>query len=210
MAKKFNLQPWRERLRAEQKKTFTNITVILVILLVGLVFFDKYNQDNYVVQQYNSIETLKGEIEGLKRTQEEIDRLKKLNEEVQTQVDAINVLQSQRGFVVELMDFIAKNTPDSVFLTTVEYGNSQSPGSKPGDKEVIVEGVVENSAGVSEFMRAMAKWDRLGEARLDRRGITTAYSTEAFNIDADNPEIKAFKISIPVLSAVKPVDKEKN
>ncbi len=209
MAKKFNLQPWRERLRAEQKKTFTNITVILVILLIGLAFFDKYNQDNYVVQQYNSIETLKGEIEGLKRTQEEIDRLKKLNEEVQTQVNAINVLQSQRGFVVELMDFIAKNTPDSVFLTKVEYGDSRTPGSQPGDKEVIVEGVVENSAGVSEFMRAMAKWDRLGEARLDRQGITTAYSTEAYKIDADNPEIKAFKINIPVLSAAKPMDEEK-
>lgn len=208
MAKKFNLQPWRERLRAEQKKTFTNITVILVILLIGLVFFDKYNQDNYVVQQYNSIETLKGEIEGLKRTQEEIDRLKKLNEEVQTQVNAINVLQGQRGFVVELMDFIAKNTPDSVFLTTVEYGNSKSEGSKPGDKEVVIEGIAENSSGVSEFMRAMAKWDRLGEARLDRRGIYTAHSTAAYSVDADNPEIKGFKIKIPVLTS-KSIDEEK-
>ena len=201
MAKKFNLQPWRERLRAEQKKTFSNITAVLVILMIGLAFFDKYNQDNYVVQQYNSIETLKGEIEGLKRTQEEIDRLKKLNEEVQTQVNAINVLQGQRGFVVELLDFIAKNTPDSVFLTKVEYGDSFAPGAKPGDKQVSVEGVAENSAGVSEFMRAMAKWDRLGEARLEKQGIPTAYSTEAYNIDSDNPEIKSFKISIPVLAA---------
>ena len=200
MANKLNLQPWRERQRAEQKKTFTNITVIFVILVIGLVMLDKYLQENYVASQQTSMETLKSKIDGLKKTQEEIDRLKKLNVEVQTQVDAINTLQGQRGFVVELMDFIAKGTPETIFLKKIIYGNSTMPGAKPGDKEVSIIGVAQNSSAVPEFIRNMAKWPRLGPAILDRNGMYTASSTSAYVIDPSDQEIKEFTLKIPVVT----------
>lgn len=161
---------------------------------------DKYLQENYLASQRASVENLNSKIQGLRKTQEEIDRLKKLNTEVQTQVDAINTLQSQRGFVVELMDFIAKGTPETIFLKKIIYGNSTMRDAKPGDKEVAIIGVAQNSSAVPEFIRNMAKWPRLGAAILDKNGMYTAHSTAAYTIDASDQEIKEFTLKIPVVT----------
>lgn len=189
MAKKFNLQPWRERLRNEQKKKFNNTTAILFLATAGLAVFDKLQQDSYIESQEASKVLLKGEIEKLKKTAETINLIKEVNDEVEQQVKAIDKLQSQRGFTVELMDYIAHNTPDTVFLKSIEFSNKSNA--------VLIGGVAENDAGVAAFMANMQNFHRLAEGKLDKQGIFSAKSTSAYLV-SDNTEIKEFTLIFPL------------
>lgn len=192
MAKKFNLQPWRERLRNDLKKQFTNATAVISLLTVGLLFGDKYLNDRYIEQQNNAITKLDQEIKTLENTKKQIEAIKLVTAEVEHQIKVINQLQEQRGFTVELLDVIAKSTPRTVFLNSIEYNNR--------DNQITIGGVAENDSAVSEFIRNMANFKRLGDARLNKDGIFLARSTSVYRVD--NPEVKEFIIVIPVLSGV--------
>ncbi|MDO4435572.1 MAG: PilN domain-containing protein [Cardiobacteriaceae bacterium] len=190
MARKFNLQPWRAKKREAQQKVFVSITSILALLVAGVLFGDRYLQKQYVDGQYEAISTLEQEIQGLEQTEQKIQKIKELNDEATRQVQAIDQLQGQRGFVVELMDYLANGIPDTVFLNSITY--------KASAKTVEIKGYAENDAAVSDFMLAMNKFKYAGVSSLNPSGIVRASNNESFEV-ADGSEVKEFTVTVPVV-----------
>lgn len=190
MAKKFNLQPWRERLRESQKKQYIAIALTILFGFGGACAADRYFIMDNNEKREAGIARYKSEIDGFKKTQAEMKRLKELNEEVTQQVAAIDKLQSRRGFVIELLDHIANNMPKTVFLKTIEYNSDRS--------SVVINGYAENDSSISDFIRSFQLFHKVGEGRLDSVNISKARRNNIFNV-GDDTDVKDFSITFPVI-----------
>jgi type IV pilus biogenesis protein pilN len=104
MARKFNLQPWREQRREEQRKSFIYATVGIIAICAAALGADYWLQTNYLEQQQAAISRLESDIAKLATAKKEVERLRKLNEQVNQQIDVIQALQAERGFVTEMLD----------------------------------------------------------------------------------------------------------
>lgn len=190
MARKFNLQPWRAKKREAQQKVFVSITSVLALLVAGVLFGDHYMQKKYVEDQQSAIGMLEEKIKQLEQTEKKIQQIKELNEEAVRQVKAIDQLQSQRGFVVELMDYLSNALPESVFLNSITY--------KASSKKVEIKGYAADDSAVSDFMTTMNKFKYAGVSSLNPSGIVRAVNNEAFVVP-EVSEVKEFTITIPIL-----------
>ena len=65
MARKFNLQPWREQRRDEQKKNFTYASLGIVLLCAAALGADYWQQTNYIEEQKSAISQLEENINKL-------------------------------------------------------------------------------------------------------------------------------------------------
>lgn len=184
---KFNLQPWREQRREAQKKQFVAITSIVVALAVAAFAAERWYQKRIEQQQIVAIDLLKEDIARFNKTKTEVERLEALNTEVNKQISVIQELQQQRGLAVLILDYIASETPNNVFLTALAFENNQ----------LTISGVAENDKGISEFMRAMSNFDYFGSPEL--QNIASATGNQAYSVREDS-EVKAFEVIIPVKS----------
>ncbi len=185
MARKFNLQPWREQRREEQRKSFIYATVGIIAICAAALGADYWLQTNYLEQQQAAISRLESDIAKLATAKKEVERLRKLNEQVNQQIDVIQALQAERGFVTEMLDYVAQNTPETVFLDSIDY--------KAG--KVIVTGVASSDSGVAQFIRNMDKFQYFSKVALDN--IKAAVGNESFKVPSDS-EVKQFTINIDV------------
>ena len=119
MARKFNLQPWRAQRREEQRKTFTYATIAIVIACALALAANYWYETNYIEQQEVAKEQIKSETAKLSKAKSEVERLTELNRQVNLQIEVIQGLQAQRGLVTEMLDYIAKNTPETIFLFVI-------------------------------------------------------------------------------------------
>ena len=185
MARKFNLQPWREQRREEQRKSFLYATVGIIAICAAALGADYWLQTNYLEQQQAAISRLESDIAKLATAKKEVERLRKLNEQVNQQIEVIQALQAERGFVTEMLDYVAQNTPETVFLDSIDY--------KAG--KVIVTGVASSDGGVAQFIRNMDKFQYFSKVALDN--IKAAVGNESFKVPSDS-EVKQFTINIDV------------
>ena len=79
MARKFNLQPWREQRRDEQKKNFTYASFGIVFLCAAALGADYWQQTNYIEEQKSAISQLEENINKLSTAETEVKRLQELN-----------------------------------------------------------------------------------------------------------------------------------
>ena len=185
MARKLNLQPWREQRREEQRKSFIYATVGIIAICAAALGADYWLQTNYLEQQQAAISRLESDIAKLATAKKEVERLRKLNEQVNQQIDVIQALQAERGFVTEMLDYIAQNTPETVFLDSIDYKSGK----------VIVTGVASSDGGVAQFIRNMDKFQYFSKVALDN--IKAAVGNESFKVPSDS-EVKQFTINIDV------------
>ena len=185
MARKFNLQPWREQRREEQKKGFTYATVGIVLLCAAALGADYWLQNRYIEQQQAAISNLEAGKAKLAVAKQEVDRLKELNKQVNLQIEVIQKLQAERGLATEMLDYIAQNTPETVFLDSIDYKSGK----------VIVTGVASSDGGVAQFIRNMDKFQYFSKVALDN--IKAAVGNESFKVPSDS-EVKQFTINIDV------------
>ena len=185
MARKFNLQPWREQRREEQRKSFIYATVGIIAICAAALGADYWLQTNYLEQQQAAVSRLESDIAKLATAKKEVERLRKLNEQVNQQIDVIQALQAERGFVTEMLDYIAQNTPETVFLDSIDYKSGK----------VIVTGVASSDGGVAQFIRNMDKFQYFSKVALDN--IKAAVGNESFKVPSDS-EVKQFTINIDV------------
>ena len=187
MSRKFNLQPWRAARREAQRKEFVTITFALVILALLVAGVSYWLEKQYLQKQQEGITLLQNDIAQFKRAKDEVDKIKKLNDELNLQINTIQQLQDQRGLAVQMLDHLARHTPESVFVTNLDFkGNT-----------IIIQGVAENEPGVSAFMREMSKFNAFAVPELVR--IDEAKPTEIYNV-APGSEVRTFTISVKVES----------
>lgn len=156
MARKFNLQPWRAELRTKQKKDFMTATAVVFLVAAGLCGGYWYFKNQYLESQNRAISLLDNNIAELKKTEAEVNKMKALNEEVLKQILVIQGLQNQRSLSVEILDYLAINTPKSVFLDSISYKQGQ----------ITITGTAENDMGVSSFIRVLNDFKHFSIVRL--------------------------------------------
>ena len=143
-----NLLPHREARRERQKKVFwfmTGISVVAGLLMIAVVWtISNQEARNEFVRaenrkldiQIKEIATLRAEIDGLRARQR-----------------AVEDLQADRNLPVYLIDEVAKQVPEGIYLR----------GIKQEDKRVNVSGWAASNERVSEFLRNLQNNSRVLE-----------------------------------------------
>lgn len=191
MARRFNLQPWREQLRLEKKKAFANTCAVVFLITAALCGAFWYLKNQQLERQVEAIGNLDKEIAALKKAEEEVKRMKALNDEVTKQILVIKDLQDSRGISLSIFDYLANNTPETVFLEDISF---QQGDTRKG--EMIINGVAENEMGVSNFIRVLEQFPYFKKVELDNmlkanaRGRGTRYRV------ADDTAVRTFSIVI--------------
>ena len=185
MARKFNLQPWREQRRDEQKKNFTYASFGIVFLCAAALGADYWQQTNYIEEQKSAISQLEENINKLSTAETEVKRLQELNRQVNLQIDVIQGLQAERGLATEMLDYIAQHTPETVFLSSINYQAGK----------VVITGVASNDSGVAQFIRNMEKFQYFSKASIEN--IVTAVKNNSFTVP-EGSVVKQFTVHIDV------------
>ena len=185
MARKFNLQPWREQRRDEQKKNFTYASFGIVFLCAAALGADYWQQTNYIEEQKSAISQLEENINKLSTAETEVKRLQELNRQVNLQIDVIQGLQAERGLATEMLDYIAQHTPETVFLSSINYQAGK----------VVITGVASNDSGVAQFICNMEKFQYFSKASIEN--IVTAVKNNSFTVP-EGSEVKQFTVHIDV------------
>ena len=185
MARKFNLQPWREQRRDEQKKNFTYASFGIVFLCAAALGADYWQQTNYIEEQKSAISQLEENINKLSTAETEVKRLQELNRQVNLQIDVIKGLKEERGLATEMLDYIAQHTPETVFLSSINYQAGK----------VVITGVASNDSGVAQFIRNMEKFQYFSKASIEN--IVTAVKNNSFTVP-EGSEVKQFTVHIDV------------
>jgi type IV pilus assembly protein PilN len=180
-----NLLPWRERLREERKREFTNILVGIVIIAGGLVLL----ADRYFVGEINMQSArnnfVQSEINILDERVAEITELRQQKEDIRARMNVITDLQGSRPLIVRMFDELVNTLPDGIYYKTLE---------RVGER-IAIDGVAESNSRITELLRNLEASDWFRDPDLS--DITAASGaanalTEAFTfsltVTLDLPE----------------------
>ena len=146
-----NLLPHREAARERQKKQFYN-QLLLSVLLAGVVAGAAYlwlgqqiaDQQDRNRQLREQTAILEAEIKDIAGLQAEIASLR-------ARQTAVENLQADRNIPVHLLNELVSRLPDGIFLQSLKQEN----------KNVLVSGVAQSQARVSELLSNMATTENL-------------------------------------------------
>ena len=194
MTRRFNLQPWRAELREAQRKQFINLTAIIAGAAVLLCALYWYMEQKYLDGQQEAISYYRAETDKFKKAKEEVEKVKKFNTEITRQINTIQGLQTDRDLTLRVFDYIAKNTPETVFLNSLSYNQ----------KKLTINGTAENEMGVSSFVRILqnftvdVKGKPVKPLKLNiQPTMLTATSTNRFTV-ADQTPVRNFTLVVDV------------
>lgn len=196
MARKFNLQPWRVQRREAQKKQFAIICGITALICAVLLYGYYLMYKRYIHSQEQAITTLQTNINKFKRAQDEVMKVKALNEEVKRQISVIQGLEAQRGLTIRILNYMAKQTPDTVFLEEVSYNKNN----------LTIKGVAENEMGVSALIRKLDEFPN--SANVVLINMHKAKNTSRFSV-TDDTEVKAFTLVVYISTTLSSSEEEK-
>lgn len=151
-----NLLPWREELRAQQTKDFSQ-SAIISAAFAAAVFFLVFTQINGIVENQkhrNSI--LQTEIKKLDTQLAEIKDLEDTKGKLLARMDIIQSLQQKRPQIVHVFDQIVKTLPDGVTLLSLKQQN----------EELTIKGLAESNGRVSAYMRNIEASEWMSNPRL--------------------------------------------
>lgn len=140
---RINLLPHREEKRKARRQQFFVLTA-LVAVLAGLIVFLGYSIiSGYITTQDERNDFLKKEIAVLDKQLEEIKRLKEQTAALLSRKQIIESLQSDRAEAVQLLNEMAKQMPEGVYLKSL----------KQEDRRITMTGYTQSNARVSTLMR---------------------------------------------------------
>jgi type IV pilus assembly protein PilN len=143
---RINLLPYREEIRKAKRQQFYSMTgmfVVLGVLIVGLV----YTMIGFAIEsQRDTNKILREEIAAAKKQAEEIKGIRARIQALLGRKNAIESLQSDRSGIVHLLNELTRQTPEGIYLTSIEQTG----------KSVTLRGYTQSSSRVSSFMRNIA------------------------------------------------------
>ena len=141
-----NLLPHREARRKQRRLAFfagLGVAAVAGVLIAGAGFVvidqmkaAQLRRDDYLAAE---IKRLEGQIKDIASLRAEIDGLK-------ARQQAVEDLQINRNMPVHLLDELARQTPEGIYLTSV----------KQTDGSVLIVGMAQTNERVSEFLRNCA------------------------------------------------------
>lgn len=141
-----NLLPHREAAREKQKKQFTN-QLLLSMLLAGMIAGAGYLWlEQQISEQQDRNRQLKEQMALLDNEIKDIAGLQSEIASLRARQTAVENLQADRNMPVHLLNEIVSRLPDGIFLRSL----------KQQDKNILISGVAQSQARVSELLRSMA------------------------------------------------------
>ena len=148
-----NLLPHREARRERQKKVFwfmTGLSVVAGLLMIGAVWTVL---QGYISNQESRNEFIRAENRKLDVQIKEIASLRAEIDSLRARQRAVEDLQADRNLPVYLIDEVAKQVPEGIYLKTI----------KQDDRRVNVTGWAASNERVSEFLRNLQNNSRVLE-----------------------------------------------
>ena len=152
-----NLLPWREQKREQEKKLFTTMLLVCVIIAAFIVFLINSYASSLVSNQIVRNQLLQKEISIMDEQIKEIKNLKKIREMLISRMSVVQHLQSTRILMVRLFDELINIMPSGIYLTKLE-----------GKNDVIsITGYTESNTYVSMLMKNIEMNEWLHNPRLN-------------------------------------------
>lgn len=153
---RINLLPWREELRKERQKNFTQISLLFVLLaaLLSVVAGQLIEQRIDVQRGRNQLITT--HIDELNREIQEVRALRKKRDQLLSWIDIVQNLQADRGDPVKMFNDIATATTAQLYLTRIQ---------KEGNL-LTLEGEAAGNREISLLMRSLAQSEILQDPTL--------------------------------------------
>ena len=140
---RINLLPHRQIKRAERQRQFNLMLVATLVASAGIVFMGQ----TFISAQIDTQNRRNSRLEtAIVQLDKEIEDIKKLKEQIRNVLDRKRVvenLQSDRSQAVILLDELARQLPEGVFLKSIrQQGN-----------EIMLEGIADTNARVATLVR---------------------------------------------------------
>ena len=180
-----NLLPWRERRRDAIKRTFIRQILLAVTIAAIAVYASSEFLARQLAQQELINRVLEQQIVDLDARVTEVGSLREQQAAVRGRMRLIADLQKDRATVVRVLDQFVKSLPNEVYFLSLERA----------DGVILIEGVSDSYAGVTELMRRLESSEEFRYADLND---IAAQVSEA----AEGPSQFVFNLSVELAKAM--------
>ena len=180
-----NLLPWRERRRDAIKRTFIRQILLAVTIAAIAVYASSEFLARQLAQQELINRVLEQQIVDLDARVTEVGSLREQQAAVRGRMRLIADLQRDRATVVRVLDQFVKSLPNEVYFLSLERA----------DGVILIEGVSDSYAGVTELMRRLESSKEFRYADLND---IAAQVSEA----AEDPSQFVFNLSVEIAKAM--------
>jgi type IV pilus assembly protein PilN len=199
---RINLLPHREEKRKARRQQFY-VLIGLVSVLAGLIVFVGYSIiSGYVATQEEKNAFLKKEIAILDKQIDQIKTLKEQTQALLARKQIIESLQRDRAEAVLLLNELAKQTPEGVFLRSV----------KQDGLKIALVGFAQSNTRVSALMRNIEASQWLAKPQLVEIKSSTLANRRVYEFSL-NASIKRAAAPAPAVqkpAVVKPAEPAKD
>lgn len=196
---KINLLPWRDTLRAKQKKDFIEACGLAAILGAMIAVILYVSVGLKIDHQLSRNDRLKAEIEKLDTQIEEVKNLEKRRNLLVERMKIIGGLQSNRPQIVHIFEELVRTLPEGVYYNSVNRTEGR----------LHIEGLAESNSGVSALMRKLdaSKWLKdplLTDVSTNETTLGDAKSKSKVKIKSSAFKLDVFEESGPAAPAPAP------
>ena len=184
-----NLLPWREIRRRRLQQQFFIMLGVVIFVGAAIWFFVHTSLSNRYEDQIARNKYLEAEIVKLDKEIEDIKKLKEMTASLLARKKVVETLQTNRSEVVHLLDELARQLPDGVYLKNV----------KQSGPRVVINGYTQSQARVSTLMRNLDASPYLESSNLvEIKAVTLGAArinefTLAVNVERPKPEEDTLK-----------------
>jgi len=191
---RINLLPHRELKRAARKREFIFVVAGTVIFALATALLAHTILAGMVDSQLGKNKFLKGEIAKVDKEIEEIQRLKEQTAALLARKQIVETLQSNRTESVHLLDQLARQLPDGVYLKSV----------RQAEGKINLAGYAQSNARIATLMRNLDSSPWLSNPEL----------IETKAVQLNNLRVNEFNLNIQLkreqsVDTGKPAPKEK-
>src|SRR6478609_4423453 len=140
---RINLLPHREQKRQARQRQFISLVITFALAGVAIVVLTHVFLASRIDNQLSRNNLLKTKIAELDAQIKEIDKLRDQIQQVLARKQVVETLQANRNEAVHLLDQLARDLPDGIYLKSVKQA---------GTKVTLV-GYAQSNARVSTLMR---------------------------------------------------------
>jgi type IV pilus assembly protein PilN len=151
-----NLLPHREMRRRRLQQQFVILLLTVMLLGAGAWVVVHTSLTRSYENQIGRNDYLKSEIAKLDKEIEDIKKLKEMTAALLARKRVVETLQSNRSDVVHLMDELARELPDGIYLKAIKQQGAR----------VTITGLTQSQARVSTLMRNLEASPHLENASL--------------------------------------------
>ena len=142
---RINLLPHREQKRKARVRRFTALSAMSVVAGAAIVVFAYLFIGAQISNQEERNAFLTAKNAELDKQIAEIETLKKERQQLLDRKKVVERLQSNRGEAVQMLDQLARQVPEGIFLKEIKQTNDQ----------LLLIGYAQSSARVSTLMRSL-------------------------------------------------------